>query len=347
MLAVSGQSFILLGHQGEISMTVLMRSASLTHYADLATSVGLVPHEMLAAVGLPRSCLDNTELRVPAASVMRVMELSGEMSGEEAFGLRLSVTRRLSSFGVVGMLARDEPTLRQALDTLTRYLYLHNESLSTQIHESGGVTVIEQHFLPSVCAARQSIEMAIGALYHTLCLALGKDWRPRSVSFMHPPPANLAWHRSILGGNLLFSQDYNGIALSTADMDAPLHTADPVMRQQMRQLVRQDLEDSRHSPSSEVEQLMVALLPTGRCSAEQVALHLGVDRRTVHRRLAQQGLSFTQLLDRIRHEQAQRLMGYGDRKLSDIAPLLGFSSLSAFSRWRRIQKDNALAKSDP
>ena len=317
-------------------MTALMRSASLTHYSDLAISVGLVPHDMLAAVGLPRSCLDNTELRIPAASVMRLMELSGEISGEEAFGLRLSVTRRLSSFGLVGMLARDEPTLRRALDTLTRYLYLHNESLTTQIHESGGVAVIEQLFLPSVNAGRQSIEMAMGALYHTLCLALGKGWQPRSVSFVHPPPANVSWHRSILGSNILFSQDYNGIALRSSDMDAPLDFADPVMRQQMRQLLseKEDLSGHGFSFRDEVQQLIMALLPTGRCSADQIAMHLGVDRRTVHRRLVAHGTTFMQLLDEVRAEQAQRLQGYGDRKLSDIAPLLGFSSLSAFSRWR-------------
>lgn len=318
-------------------MTALMRSASLAHYADMARSVGLAPLDMLAAVGLPRSCLDTTELRIPAASVMRLMELSGEQSGEQAFGLRLSVTRRLSSFGVVGMLARDEPTLRQVMDTLTRYLYLHNESLTTHIHESGGVAVIEQVFLPSVSAGRQSVELTLGALYHTLCLALGPGWKPRSVSFMHPPPASLSWHRSILGGNLLFSQDYNGIALAASDMDAPLHAADPVMRQQVHQLMGEDLGNPKLADHDEVAQLIMALLPTGRCSADQVAMHLGVDRRTVHRRLTAQGTSFTQLLDAIRQEQAQRLLGYGDRKLSDIAPLLGFSSLSAFSRWRRAK----------
>lgn len=316
-------------------MTAFMRSASLAHYADLAASVGLDPLEMLDAVGLQRSCLEHSELRIPAASVMRLMELSAERSGEQAFGLRLSVTRRLSSFGVVGMLARDEPTLRQALDTLTRYLYLHNESLSTQIHETGGVAVVEQVFLPSVSAERQSVELTLGALYHTLCLALGPEWKPRSISFMHPAPAHLGWHRSILGGNLLFSQDYNGITMAASDMDAPLHAADPVMRQQMRQLVHEDLAHGRLSKRDEVGQLITALLPTGRCCAEQVALHLGVDRRTVHRWLAAHDTTFTQLLDQIRVEQAQRLTGYGDRKLSDIAPMLGFGSLSAFSRWRK------------
>lgn len=319
-------------------MTALMRSASLTHYADLAHSVGLTPLEMLAAVGLPRSCFDNTELRIPAASVMRLMELSAERSGEESFGLRLSVTRRLSSFGVVGMLARDEPTLRQAMDTITRYLYLHNESLTTRIHDYGEVTVIEQLLLPSVGAGRQSVELALGALYHTLCLALGKDWQPRSVSFMHPAPANLSWHRSILGSHLLFSQDYNGIALSSSDMDAPLQSADPAMRQQMRQLVRDDLSSTTFTFRDEVEQLITALLPTGRCSADQIAAHLGVDRRTVHRRLTAQGTTFMEVLNDVRLEQAQRLSGYGDRRLTDIAGLLGFSSLSAFSRWRRARE---------
>ncbi|UUZ78594.1 AraC family transcriptional regulator [Polaromonas sp. P1(28)-13] len=250
----------------------------------------------------------------------------------------------MSSFGMVGMLARDEPTLRQALDTLTRYLYLHNESLTTRIHESGGVAVIEQLFLPSVGAGQQSVELALGALYHTLCLALGKDWQPRSVSFMHPAPANLSWHRSILGGNLRFSQDYNGIALSSADMDAPLHFADPAMRQQVRQLVHDDLSGHTFTFRDEVEQLIMALLPTGRCSADQVAMYLGVDRRTVHRRLSAHGTTFTQLLDEIRIEQAQRLLGYGDRKLTDIAPLVGFSSLSAFSRWRRGHPMDATGK---
>ena len=60
-------------------MTALMRSASLAHYADMARSVGLDPLEMLAAVGLPRTCLDSSEIRIPAASVMRLMELSASL----------------------------------------------------------------------------------------------------------------------------------------------------------------------------------------------------------------------------------------------------------------------------
>jgi AraC-like DNA-binding protein len=46
-----------------------------------------------------------------------------------------------------------------------------------------------------------------------------------------------------------------------------------------------------------VRALIEALLPTGHCSIVQVARSLGVDRRTVQRRLADSGETFSSLLD--------------------------------------------------
>jgi hypothetical protein len=47
------------------------------------------------------------------------------------------------------------------------------------------------------------------------------------------------------------------------------------------------------------------MLPLGRCSVEKVAQHLGVDRRTVHRHLAQSGETFSSLVDDVRGELAE------------------------------------------
>jgi AraC-like DNA-binding protein len=60
-----------------------------------------------------------------------------------------------------------------------------------------------------------------------------------------------------------------------------------------------------------------------------------MDRRTLHRRLVRQGTSFSELVQRERIELAQGYMDAGDRSLTEIAELLGFSCLSAFSRWKR------------
>jgi AraC-like DNA-binding protein len=75
------------------------------------------------------------------------------------------------------------------------------------------------------------------------------------------------------------------------------------------------------------------LLPTGRCSVEQVATHLGRDRRTLHRQLTREGETFSSLLDKVRGELATRYLANPHHPLSEIAGVLGFSELSAFSRW--------------
>jgi AraC-like DNA-binding protein len=86
-----------------------------------------------------------------------------------------------------------------------------------------------------------------------------------------------------------------------------------------------------------VRELIEHLLPTGRCSIAQVARSLGVDRRTVHRRLAESGETFSSLVTVVRVELAERLVPNSRRSLTEIAVQLGFSEPSAFSRWFRGQ----------
>ena len=76
-------------------------------------------------------------------------------------------------------------------------------------------------------------------------------------------------------------------------------------------------------------------LPLGRCSVEELAQHLGVDRRTVHRHLARSGETFSSLVNDVRGELAEGYLEGGAGSLADVAPLLGFSALSAFSRWHK------------
>jgi AraC-like DNA-binding protein len=86
---------------------------------------------------------------------------------------------------------------------------------------------------------------------------------------------------------------------------------------------------------STVRDCINVMLPTGLCSAEHLAKHLGVDRRTVYRHLAEERETFSSLVDSVRVELVTRYISNRDRPLSSVAELLGFSALSAFSRWFR------------
>jgi len=84
-----------------------------------------------------------------------------------------------------------------------------------------------------------------------------------------------------------------------------------------------------------VNWLVREMRPRGRCSVERVAHHLGVDRRTVHRHLARSGETFSSLVDDVRAELTESYLEGNKGRLTDVADLLGFSELSAFSRWHK------------
>ena len=64
----------------------------------------------------------------------------------------------------------------------------------------------------------------------------------------------------------------------------------------------------------------------------QVARRLGMSERTLHRRLAADGLTFRAIVDRARRETAESLLALPDHTLAEVAYLTGFSDQSAFQR---------------
>ena len=97
-------------------MPRLIRSASLTNFAEVARKVGLDPARMLSKFGLPQRCLQDPELDVPIDKVRQLLEVSAERSNVEAFGLLMAETRQLSNLGPVGLLVREQPTARLAIE---------------------------------------------------------------------------------------------------------------------------------------------------------------------------------------------------------------------------------------
>jgi AraC-like DNA-binding protein len=86
-----------------------------------------------------------------------------------------------------------------------------------------------------------------------------------------------------------------------------------------------------------VENAISSVLPHRRVLVQDIARSLGMSERTLARKLADEGLNFTELLQQLRRDFALRYLS--DRKLhvSKIAWLLGFQEVSAFThafkRW--------------
>ena len=314
----------------------VIRSASLRGYPELARAVGLDPFAMMRRVGLPRRCLDDAETLIGADAVARLFESSALESGVEDFGLRLASTRRLSNLGPLALVLRQEPTGLAVLETLCRYTNLLNTSLATRLDAHGGlVTIAQDVVLDRPGEARQSIELAVGVMCRLLRDVLGGDWRPRGVGFVHRAPHDASTHRALFGVRPDFDAGFNGLVCDRRDLEAQLPHADADLARLARAAFEGTVRSVGDDAAFAVRRLVAVLLPGGRCTVDVVAQHLGVDRRTVHRRLEACGTTYTALLRAMRREFAARQLADGDRPTTEIAGLLGFSGPSAFAHWFR------------
>ena len=85
-------------------------------------------------------------------------------------------------------------------------------------------------------------------------------------------------------------------------------------------------------PISKIRNVIAGLLPAGHPSLAEVAKRLGVSPRTLQRRLADNNLTHSQVVNQTRIAKACLLLGRQNVHISDIARETGFATHSAFSR---------------
>jgi AraC-like DNA-binding protein len=321
-----------------VSFKPLARYAALSGYGALSGLLGLDWDPLMRSVGLDAADLAAQDKWIPATAVAQLLEISAAASGREDFGLRLAEFRRLANLGPLTLVIREEPDVRSILEMLIRYEHSYNQAIRIRLSESRRLATIRMDLeLGKPVAARQATELAVGALHHIHRQLYGTRWQPLSICFPHPPPPDISTHLRIFGHVVRFQAEFAGIVLRASDLDAPNKIADPLLRTYTHEYL-----DSMAPPDvlhtvNRVRELIELLLPSGHCSVVQVARSLGIDRRTVHRRLADSGETFSSLLNDVRTELAERLVPTPHRSLTEIAEGLGFSEPSAFSRWFRGQ----------
>ncbi|RDI44901.1 AraC family transcriptional regulator [Nocardia mexicana] len=317
-------------------MKPLARYAALHSYVELGQSLGIAPVELIRVAGLDPASLSLQDRWVPAAAIADLLERSASASGCEDFGLRLAERRRFANLGPLSLVLRDEPDVRSALRIMARHEHMYNEALHTRLTEHNGIATIRLTLdVGSPGETRQAVELAVGVLHGLLRGFLGTGWQPMEVRFTHPAPRGHGTRHRLLGPHVTFDQDFDGILTYTTDLDTANAMSDPQLRSYAQQFFDSLRDTGTATTSDRVRELVELLLPTGRCSVEQIARSLGVDRRTIHRHLAAEGETFTSLLDTTRDELAQRLVANRRHSLTEIAELLAFSSPGNFSRWFR------------
>jgi AraC-like DNA-binding protein len=312
-------------------MSDLIRSATLTHYPEVAQSVGIDPRAMMRKVRLPLESLERPDLRIAATSLRRLLEASAAASGVEEFGLLMDVRGALANLGPVALVVREQATVGEALKALARFIHIHHEGIRLAIEPRDDVVTLTVG-LRSLRAPRQSSEMALGSLHRIIRSLAGEEWRPLEAHLTHSPPRNRKYYRSFFGCPLVFNAENDALVISERDLERAIPSAHPLIANYLEKRV-EAIDVRRRQWDERVIEVVRTLLNNGDCTADRVAEHFACTRRTIHRHLAECGTSFSEILDAERADLALRLIEDRSRPLADVAEMLGFSAQSAMARW--------------
>ena len=169
------------------AMSVLIRSATLTHYPEVARAAGLDPRAMMRKVRLPLESLERPDMRIidhrrpPAAGIFRRRPRASRSSA-----CCMAERGALSNLGPVALIVREQATVGDALKALARFIHIHHEGMRLMIDRTRTSSRSPSRCAAACCARRaQSSEMALGSLHRIIRALAGDDWRPLEAHLTH------------------------------------------------------------------------------------------------------------------------------------------------------------------
>ncbi len=295
---------------------------------------------LLSKVELSRGQLSHDSDGVSVVSECRFLELAAIATNDPLLGLHVAAETDLRGFGILFYLGASSATVADALEHLVRYAGTADEADRFEISRHKDETVLTNRPVLAFDEPRRQVsEFGALAVIRALGRVTNRDSVPSRVTFAHTRNSGLREIHRILRCPVEFACAADSWVLPQSVIELPIVSEDSHLLQ-ILETHADDLLAQRHTAAGLrglVENQLVSLLPSGRIQAAVVAQQLGMSERSFRRRLAEEGTTFSEILDRVRNSLALRYLEDQRMSLQQIAWLLGYSELAAFNhafkRW--------------
>jgi AraC-like DNA-binding protein len=254
-------------------------------------------------------------------------------TGDDDLGLEAGASVRFGEGGALDFAMRSASTLRSSLELASRHARLFSDALDPKLELLGNRALVRLD--TKLPWPRAAADFTLSVWHSNHIRVQLPEATKLEVWFAHSAPADrAAYERVFEAAELRFDAPCYGIAFDRALVDVPLISADAALHAAHCQHL-DFLETRLHEPLSfavQVRELMGYELRRGRPTSSMIAQRLQVSRRTLVRRLHDEGTSFKAQLDQLRHELALNLIARPEPTLLEITSLLRFSHVQAFHR---------------
>lgn len=296
----------------------------------------------LEAIGLRPELLRDGDAPIPAEATYRHMALMFAKPDYPRFLVEAARAHNLSSLGVVGLACKTVATLGEAMVCHQRYQHLTNRTAHYASSVADGeLRLTEERSGPEGLGRDLVSDYTMLVAVHLIRDNAAGDVGVRGIHSVRSriPDEERAAIEEFVGAPLELGAPRATLRFDAAAVITPVKTADPEMARYFEDVLTRA---ARFEPDEDAMLTQVRLairdaLVQGTPTAAEIAKRLGLGQRTLQRRLAERGESFSDVLDGTRRMLAQGYLGDAALTLAEVGYLLGFrepaSFYRAFRRW--------------
>jgi len=284
--------------------------------------------------------IKNKDIPLGVQNQIKFVDLVASATSDPLLGLRLAYSYDLREIGLLYYVSASAETLLGSLLRVARYSDVANEGVDLEV-KKGDLLRVRLHYSG---VARHSdvhqIEFWMASLVRICRKVIGSNLKPIEVRITHNRRKRVPEMEKLLRCSVKTGADVDEIIFGKESGEHPVVTADPYLERLCVRLCDETLArlGKKTSPLRvRVENVVATLLPHGEMNFDAVATELGLSGRTLSRKLALEGHSFSRILDDLRLALARRYLAESDMPISEIAWLLGYSEIAnfthAFHRW--------------
>jgi AraC-like DNA-binding protein len=313
-----------------LTVTALQASAILA----AMQAAGADATAVIAKVGLSEADFGDPSARLPRETVIELWYAALEVTGDEAFSLRMVELLKPGSFDLLDYLARSSATLGDSLLRAGKYARLFDDVAEIAVETSEDDVTISPRLAYDLPIPPGVMEAVLAVIVRIARETTGTHVRPRKVEFTHASPRDPSPYRKLFDCEVRFGAERNALVLGKGELALPLITADPVLSAILDRHAQEVIAKLPKADSfaQRVRGLLASELRGGDPSLERVATRLHMSARTLRRRLESENTSLQAILDQLRSELADRYLTEQKMTLDEVAFELGFADVRAFRR---------------
>ena len=290
-------------------------------------------NQRLAAADLAHLSLDDPMQVIPLYCAAALFREMARAEGPD-IGLRVVTESSVAELALLGKVALGARTPREALTRVAAAMPWHCSHEHMRLtSQDGDLTVIDGWTVELDSETLHVIHQHVAALIAELGrLADGRPQVLERIEIVPHPLMGLTHLQPRFGDRVVAARNRAltvHMAAAVADRPFPQTARDrsgPATMAGLKPLHGTD------GIAPAARDIIAAMLEGGQPTVERLAFAAGMSLRSLQRRLAAEGTSYSGLLEMVRREQALRRIAAGDASLGAVSANLGFARQSALTR---------------